>query len=203
MKTINYYQPVIRPIAKNGSERLGVNAVTQIWDIEKPNRKMELSVFGKSTDEALENLKRTMVKDSQKDNFQSVEVECSYFLCTKEVVEVFKPFELSKPFLDYIDADDDSSEHYVAWLNFAEVEKYYNEKESKIDEEMISFWLQECVPGTMDVSKVSMRQAKQFGLFREIEDKLLLTVARNRAMTICNLSQRFNCNPIQLVNKYL
>lgn len=201
MKTINYYQPVIIPIAKNGSERLGVNAVTKIWDAEKPDLKMELTVFASNHTLALERLQFHL--SGEKPIIETVELPCEYYLCSSEVVKKFKPFHVSKPFLDYIDEDDDSNECFVAWLNFAEVEKYYNEHEAEIDELMINFWLRECVPGTMDVSNISMRQAKKGGLFREIEEKLSITVERNRAMTICNLAQRFNCTPVQLIDKYL
>lgn len=205
MKTINYYQPVIIPIAKNGSERLGVNAVTQIWESDKPGLKMELSVYGKDKNEALEKLKNSL-NDSE-NQVTANELPCEYYLCSLEVVKKFKPFHVSKPFIDYIDHENkklaDEEEHYVAWLNFAEVEKYYNEHEAEIDESMIDFWCRECVPGTMDVSKISMKEAKKGGLFREIEQKLSITVERNRAMTIRNLAERFNCTPIQLINKYL
>lgn len=196
MKNIYYYQPVAKPLAKNGSERLGVNAITKIFS-DNSVVKMELSVFGKTTAESLSKLKESL----KSDNVEAVELKCEYYLCTNSIVDKFKPFEVSKPFKDYV--GDDETEYFIAWLNFEEVEKYYKENEAKIDDSGIEFWCRECIPGTMDVSNISMRQAKKIGLFLEIEEKLSLTVERNRAMTIYNLSQKYNCTPVQLIDKYL
>lgn len=199
MKTINYYQPIIRAVAKNGSERLGVHAVTKIWDIDSPEIKIDLEVYGKNSKEALEKLKASMISEKNTENFQAIELPCEYYLCSEEVIKKFKPFEVSKPFKSGYEWDKDL--YYVAWLHFPEVEKHYNEVLGEDTE--VDFWCRECHAGTMDVSKISMKQAKKNGLFREIGEKLNITAERNRAMTIYNLSQKYNVTPVQLINKHL
>lgn len=199
MKTINYYQPIIRAIAKNGSERLGVNVVTKIWD-EEAKIKMELSVYGKNSTEALEKFNTHLV--SEEPIQKTVEFKCEYYLCGKDIVKHFKPFEVSKSFKSGF--KDDNDEYYVAWLNFAEVEKYYKDVIEPIPiYEKLDFWCRECIAGTMDSSKINMRNAKKNGLLLEISEKLDLTAEQNQAMTIYNLAQRFGCTPVELINKYL
>jgi hypothetical protein len=56
-------------------------------------------------------------------------------------------------------------------------------------------------PGIMDVSKITLKGVKENGLFFEIERKIGLTTIKNRAMTINNLSEKFNCTPIEFINK--
>lgn len=193
MENLFYYQPVIRAVAKNGSERLGVNVVTQIWSPDKPRKKMDLSVYGETSEIALEKLRwSTKTKNSE-----SVELPCEYYLCSASVVAHFKPFEVSKPFKSGYEQDDDL--YYVAWLNFEEVDKFYKE----VLKEETDFWCRECVPGTMDSEKISMKNAKKIGLFLEIAQKLDITTERNQAMTIRNLSNKHSCTPVQLINKFL
>lgn len=200
MKKIFYYQPVIIPIAKNGSNAFGVNAVTQIWSIDSL-KKMELSVFGKDATEALEKLKNSLTGD----NTEFTELKCEYYLCSEVVANNFKPFEISKPFQSGYSFDR-RKWYYVAWLNFNEVEKYYKEivepHNSKSEPaKQIDFWLEECVLGSMNVLEINLKAAKKNGLFVEIENQLSITKNNNRAMTIANLSQRFGITPVQLINK--
>lgn len=196
MKKLFYYQPIIKPIANNGSERFGVHAVTQIWS-ETSVVKMELSVFGNSTSEAIEKLKKSLKGENE-----AIELQCEYYLCGQDVIKQFKPFHVSKSFKSGFENDEDL--YFVAWLNFAEVEKYYKDVvEPTPIFEASGFWAKQCVPGTMDVLRISMRKAKVSGLFLEISEKLDLTMHKNQAMTICNLAQKYNCTPVQLIDKYL
>lgn len=191
METINFYQPIIRPVANNGSDRFGFTLETEMW--ETADRKIGLSIHGKTPKEARDKFENTMFEENVTQN----ELKCEYYLCNKSVVDKFKPFEVSKPFKSGYDWDND--EYYVAWLNFEEVERFYNsESESEID-----FTCYECVPGQMDVSNLSMRASKKNGFFSEIENHLSITKDRNRAYIIQNLSNQFGCTPVQLINKYL
>jgi hypothetical protein len=194
MKKLFYYQPIIKPVASNGSERFGVHAVTQIWS-ETTLVKMELSVFGNSTSEAIEKLKLSLKGENE-----SIELPCEYYLCGKEVIKQFKPFHVSKSFKSGFENDEDL--YFVAWLNFEEVEKYYEQLEPNQFCNS-DYCARECVPGTMDVLRISMRKAKVSGLLLEISEKLDLTTQKNQAMAICNLAQKYNCSPVQLIDKYL
>jgi hypothetical protein len=193
MRKINYYQPLVNAVAKNGSERLGVTVETQIWESDKPRRKMHLSVNGKSKEEAIQKFYNSL----KSEDTEVTELPCAYFFCSESVIGHFKPFEVSKPFKSGYDWDKDN--YYIAWLNFEECEKFYKE----VLKEETDFFLWEFCPGTMDVSNISMRSAKNSGLLSEIEEKIGLTVERNIAMTIHNLSQKHNCTPVELINKYL
>lgn len=99
----------------------------------------------------------------------------------------------------------ESEVYYVAELDFKEVERYYQEvilpynTKSRVAD--IDFWYRECVPGYMDVSKITLKAARLKGLFIEIEAVLGLTNEKNRALTIYNLAQKFGCTPIELINK--
>lgn len=120
----------------------------------------------------------------------------AFFICSQEVIDAFPDSEHSKPFKSGFENDDD--DNYVALLDFEKVEKYYNQlPEDKQD----NFWCKECVAGTMDVSKISISGARKNGLFVEIENKTRLTTERNRAMIVYNLSQKYKCTPIELINK--
>jgi len=192
-----YYQPILKAIAKNGSERLGVQAITKSWTEDMPNIKMEVT-FSANTFEEL---------NQKIDSFfdKSEMVKCEYYLCSEVVNSLFKPFEASKPFQSGYDFDKRRF-YYVAWLNFEEVEKYYNEvvkPHNDRSDNQIDYWCRECSGGTMEVSKISMKSAKKNGLFVEIENKIGLTNSENRAYTIKELSNRYGCTPVELINKYL
>jgi thiol-disulfide isomerase/thioredoxin len=109
-----------------------------------------------------------------------------YFLCSKEVINAFPEAEHSKPFSSGYDYEKDEK-FYVALLDFDNISD--------------DFWCRECVPCQMDVSKITLKGAKQKGLFVEIEEKINLTNDINRAMTIYNLAEKYNCNPIEFINK--
>lgn len=81
-----------------------------------------------------------------------------------------------------------------------EVEKHYNQLSEK---EQNYFWCQELVGGTMDVSGITLKGLKENGVFLEIERCTRLTTTRNLAMTIYNLAEKFNCTPIELINKVI
>lgn len=55
----------------------------------------------------------------------------------------------------------------------------------------------------MNVSKITLSGMRKNGIFAEIRWKLDLTDIRNQAMTIHNLSEKFNCTPIELINKII
>lgn len=190
-----YYQPIFRAIAKNGSERLGIQAFTKSWSEDMPEIKMEVTISAKTF---------TELKDKVNSFFMASEMlPCEYYLCSASVVDKFKPFEVSKPFKSGFEFEENEL-YYVAWLNFAEVEKYYNEVVEP-DENLSEsdFWCRECIAGTMDSDKVSIRNAKKIGLLLEIAQTLDITAQRNQAMTIHNLSKRYGCTPVELINKYL
>lgn len=121
-----------------------------------------------------------------------------YFLCSKTVIDAFPDIEHSKPFKSGYKFELDE-EYYVALLDFEKVEKYYNDDIN--NNNYIDFWCRECVGGTMDVSKITLKGAKNKRLFIEIEEKIGLTTERNQAMTIYNLSEKHNCTPIEFINK--
>lgn len=129
--------------------------------------------------------------------------ESIYFLCSKAVIDHFPEVEHSKPFKSGYDFEKDDN-YYVAVLDFKKVDKYYKDVIEPFNEKsnvIIDFWCRECIPGSMDVSKITLAAAKRSGLFVEIENKLNLTAERNKAMTIYNLSKKYNCTPIELINK--
>lgn len=120
-------------------------------------------------------------------------MEKSYFLCSEELIKQFPEFECSKPFKSGYEYDTDN--YYIALIDFQKVSDYY---QKHINDDL---WCRECVPVTMDVSKISLNDKN--GLFIEIERKLGLTKENNRAMAIYNLSKLYKCNPIELVNNFL
>ncbi len=123
----------------------------------------------------------------------------TYFLCSKPVVEIFKPSDVSKPFKSgwTIDKEDD---FFVALLDGDAVRKYYAEViEPQCDH--VDFWAGECCEGTIDISKITIAGCKRYGLFVEIERVLNLTAVRNQAMVIKNLSMKYGVTPIEFINK--
>lgn len=128
----------------------------------------------------------------------------AYYLCSKSVIEHFPTVEQSRPFKSGYGFDH-GDDYYIAILDFDVISEYYknviavyNEK-SNVDD--IDFWCRECCPGSMDVSKITLKDIKSKGLFVEIEHNLSLTNESNRAMCIYNLSEKFNCTPIEFINK--
>jgi len=119
-----------------------------------------------------------------------------YFLCSQEVIDAFPDCEHSRPFKSGFKNDDDNN--YVAILDFDKVEQLYNQLP---EDEYNNFWCRECVAGQMDVSKFTLSAMRKNGIFEEILCKLDLATAKNQAMTIFNLAKKFNCTPIQLINK--
>ena len=127
-----------------------------------------------------------------------------YILCSQAVIDHFKPTECSKPFRSGYDFDVDDA-YYVAKIDVLEAETYYdtviepyNEK-SRVND--IDFWFRTCNPGSMDDTKVTLKDCRKYGLFRAIEHATSLTNESNRAMVICNLAEKFNCTPIEFINK--
>ena len=121
----------------------------------------------------------------------------SYFLCSKKVIEFAKPSIISKPFKSGYSFDLDE-DYYIAVIDFEIVENHYNNLSPEKQED---FWLRELVPGTMDVSTITLKGLKKNGLFQEIEHKVGLTTYKNRAITIYNLCEKYNCTPIEFINK--
>lgn len=121
----------------------------------------------------------------------------NYFLCSEAVIDIIKPEEYSLPFKSGYEFDKDHN-YYIAVLNFEEIEdKAQNALRGNDD-----FWLQELVPGLMDVSDFTLKGIKENGLFSEIESNLGLTATRNQAMTIYNLAERYSQTPIEFINEY-
>jgi len=121
----------------------------------------------------------------------------AYFLCSRPVVDAMCPTEVSKPFYSGYKLKEDI-QYFVAVLDFEKTEQAYKNLPEK-DREY--FFAQECVKGTMDVSKISFVKARIKGLFVEIEDKLDLCKMNNRAMIIYNLAERYHITPIEFINK--
>lgn len=130
--------------------------------------------------------------------------DLKYLLCSKPVIDIFTPAVYSKPFKSGYDFDKDEF-YFVALLDCDAVEKYYNEIvepfNEKSDEPDIDFWTRECCAGSMDVTKITIKNARKNGLFVEIERKLNLTNEKNRALVIHNLSAKYGLTPIELINK--
>lgn len=120
----------------------------------------------------------------------------NYFICSEKVINAFPKCERSKPFKSGFENDD--CNNYVALLDFDKVEGYYN---NLPEEAQYEFWCRECVSGQMDVSELTLSGMRKNGIFLEISRKLDLTSEKNQAMTIYNLAEKFNCNPIELINK--
>lgn len=121
----------------------------------------------------------------------------NYFLCSKSVVDHMKPTEVSNPFKSGYDWDKDEM-YFVAKINFKKAKKLYGKS---TEDEQDVFWCRELVSGTMDVSKITLSGIRKNGLFLEIERKIGLTASRNVAMTVKNLSEKFNATPIEFINK--
>ncbi|SHG28035.1 hypothetical protein [Flavobacterium johnsoniae] len=129
----------------------------------------------------------------------------NYYLCSQAVIDFAKPTDVSKPFKSGYEWDQDN--YYVANIDFEIVEKHFKEvikpHNQSSAEPDIDFWCRECVAGTMNDSKISLKQAKEKGLFVEIENKLNITAERNRAMTIYNLAESRGITPVDLINRIL
>jgi hypothetical protein len=113
------------------------------------------------------------------------------------VVDLMHPTEVSRPFKSGYEFDK-KNDYFVAVLDFEKTEKQYNNLSK---EEQEDFYCQECVGGTMDISKLTLKWMKKNGLFYEIEMVNSLTTTKNKAMIIHGLSERFNCTPIEFINK--
>lgn len=190
MKKSYYYEPIVNPIANNGSPKFGFIAKTVSFN-DSRNTRFEVEISAKTIEE---------LKQKTDDFFKdSIQLKCEYYLCSKSVVDIFKPFEVSKPFKSgYADDNDD---YFVAWLNFEEVDRYYQANEDDILNSEDNFFARECVPGQMDVSKLKLNRMKKNGLRVEIENVLSITSLKNIAMVIHNLSEREKCTPVEFINK--
>ena len=121
----------------------------------------------------------------------------NYFLCSKSVIDIFPTLNKSKFFKSGYEYD--KSSYCVACVDFNAVVDYYNRSVINGDTDFIC---REVVSGTMDVSKISIAGIKINGLFLEIEKVIGLTSEGNIAMTINELSRKYNCNPIEFTNKF-
>lgn len=121
-----------------------------------------------------------------------------YFLCSKAVIDYFPDVEKSKPFKSGYRFDKGDC-YYVAVIDFPKVDSFYKANEERLLLE--DFWCRECHAGSMEVDKITIAGCKRNGLFKEIENKIGLTTERNQAMTIYNLSQKYNCTPIEFINR--
>ena len=189
MKKSYYYEPIVQPIANNGSSKFGYKAKTISFN-DSLNTRFEVEISGKTIEE---------LKQKTDDFFKdSIQLKCEYYLCSKSVVDLFKPFEVSKPFKSGYAEDE---EYFVAWLHFDEVDRYYQANEDDILNSEDNFFARECIPGQMDVSKLKLNRMKKNGLRVEIENVLSITSLKNIAMVIHNLSEREKCTPVEFINK--
>lgn len=122
----------------------------------------------------------------------------NYYLCSEEVINWAKLAneEISKPFKSGYKHDEDENYYIAVLSDIEEVRAYYSTLPEPND-----FWCREIVAGSMDVSKISVSGMRKRGVFNEIEEKIGLTAIRNIAMTLYNLSQKYNCTPIELINR--
>ena len=190
MKKSYYYEPIVTPVANNGSGRFGYKAKTVSFN-DSLNTRFEVEISGKTIEE---------LKQKTDDFFRdSIQLKCEYYLCSKSVVDIFKPFEVSKPFKSgYADDNDD---YFVAWLNFEEVDRYYKANEEKILNSDDEFFARECTQGPFNVSFLKLNRMKKNGLLSEIEAELSITSNKNIAMVIHKLSEREKCTPVEFINK--
>ena len=110
----------------------------------------------------------------------------NYFLCSKKVVDFAKPENISKPFKSGWKCDK-NSEYFIAILNFQEIENHYNQLSKK---EQDNFWCQEIVDGTMDVSKIKLKNLKENGIFFEIENVIGLTTIKKSSNDNLQISRK-------------
>jgi len=193
MKKIYYYSIVSEVLCNNGSERLGANAKTEFW-FEGSARKIQIQVHGATIAEAKEKLLKLMKQT------ETVEVNREFYLCSKEVAERMKLKIISKPLIQ------EGAEVYIGLLNFEELNEFYHavivpEYAGKNIDEMADFWANECSPGAVDVSKITMRKIKNFGLFPVIFEATNLSTSRNLAMVIRNIADREGISVFDLFNK--
>jgi len=161
-------------------------------------RKEEKSIFRESIKKTCEWPQDHIgQQDTHMNGIREVKVAKYYFLCSQSVIGIMNPVEVSEPFKSGYDYDKEDN-YFIAVLDFEKVEEQYN----KLPEEQQDyFWCRELVPGTMDVSNMTIEGIKRNGLFNEIERKTGLTTERNQAMAIHNLSKKYNCSPITFIGR--
>lgn len=161
-------------------------------------RKEEKRIFRKSikrTCECLQNYIRQ--QDTHMNVIREVKVVKNYYLCSQSVIGIMNPVEVSNQFKSGYDYDKEDN-YFIAVLDFEKVEEQYNKLP---EEQQYYFWCREIVPGTMDVSNITIEGIKRNGLFKEIELKTGLSTERNQAMVIHNLSKKYNCSPIAFIGR--
>lgn len=125
-----------------------------------------------------------------------IENKGTYFLCSQSVIDHYKPTFVSKWFRS---GYKDDEKYYIALINsFEDIEEYYKEFEDSLDS---AFCCWELVSGLMEATNITLSGMKKNGVFVEIQNKIGLTTEKNIAMTLYNISERFNCTPIELINK--
>lgn len=194
MKKIFYYTIVTKTICSNGSERFGATAETEMW-MEESSNKIQVSVKGSSIENAEAKMKKLM---NSGELIESHEVKREFYLCSKEVVKRMKLKVVSNPVMW------ENEEVFIALINFEELEKYHDQviqAEEEAAGKLIDFWANECVPGFIDVKKITMRSIKKNGLFQSLFYHTNFTNPKNLAMAIRNISDREGINVFELFNK--
>jgi hypothetical protein len=120
-----------------------------------------------------------------------------YFLCSESVIAYASPNIISMPFKSGYSYDS-HSDYFIAVIDFDKIQKHYNDMP---ESEKGDFWVRELIPGTMDVSKITLGILRVNGVFKGIEIKTGLTTGKNLAMAIHNLCEKFDCNPIEFIDK--
>jgi hypothetical protein len=125
-----------------------------------------------------------------------------YHLCSQAVIDHLTPQEVSKPiFTGY---ESRGGNYYVAFLDQEDAETYFDEVIDPYNEKSrvhLDFWFRPCDPGNFDVDEITQKACRTKGLFRAIEEGTGLTTEKNIALAICNLAEKFNCSPVEFVNK--
>ena len=127
-----------------------------------------------------------------------------YYLCSNEVVNHFPDLEKSNSFKSGYDWDIDSDYFVISVDDYKPIDKYYKEVVEPYNEKSncpIDFWLRPVCGSTLDSTQITLKQIRKIGLFLAIENELNLTKETNRAFAIYSLSQKYNCTPIDFINK--
>ncbi|CCG99822.1 hypothetical protein FAES_1812 [Fibrella aestuarina BUZ 2] len=132
-----------------------------------------------------------------------METADEFYLCSATVIEHLQPKIVSKPFRSGYDSDKDTR-YYVAQFDYQDAKSYYKGVIEPFNEKSrvhCNFWFRTCSRGHIDVSQITMTNCRRLGLFVAIEQAVNLTQPQNIAIAIGELADKFNCSPIEFINK--
>ena len=123
----------------------------------------------------------------------------NYFLCSAEVVKQMAPRELSKPFKTGFRWDNTTL--YVAKFDGMKAQLYL---ERNVRSGGVWFFFRQCKTNQLtniDPDLITLDGIKQIGLFAEIDKQDGVLTLSNLANVIYDLSYKFGCSPVDLINK--